>query len=664
MSKNIIVKFGSDAIDCTSYLRRAIKTTTYGDAIAKYEFEFAKNVNEVIELDNTLAVAVWEDSSSPPTTKVFDGFMDLIQPETGVVKITAKDQLATLINKQLTHIYDKSIQYDGIRALTNALYPDGKISLVFDDIVNYEGLSTNSGATVQDSGTEIIWSNFVCRNADPFERCRKCAETLNWVFYYRADTGYVYFEPKNYTVNANTLTVGVNIVEIPNWEFDRSEMINDLRLEGAQQLVQATQRLSGTGAKTTYDISNTPEDIAVYYSAAKNYSTTAKLASEIIIGDIVGATSTHSYEVDKKNKQIIFTGFTPANGTDNILVEMSYYAPVPVHLVGDISIAAYGTYAKTITLTDTITLNDAWKRAENVLSKYSVPFKSAKLKCLWTNTLSPVVGQSIHVVDNISSIPIDQYFTIYKVIDYYPENITEIEVGDKQYTIEEYQANVLERTKRLEEIVVGPTDAITEIRNTTITTDLVPESTEIVVKLANDSFLLDDTINSIMYNSDETSKVEDFENKNDWTGTGLTIAFANDDTSGHFWVGTQGVNATWTNSSGTGTMSKTISSSNLQNVVGVASGTPSQGTAGIWMWIQDSTKISQIKLRIGSSSSNYKGYIAQTYAQRNSLVGAFTLQNGMNYLVFDLNTPDETLGTTNWTAITYIAILFTVTAAS
>jgi hypothetical protein len=261
MSKNVLVKLGG--IDCTAYLRRAIKTTTYGDAISLYALEFTKNVNDLIPIDASLTVEVWLDDNLTPTTKVFSGFVNNFEPTGALIKITAKDQLALLINKEITQVYDSSVPGD-------PSYPDGKLSDIFNDIVTtYGGLSTNSGATVQDSGTEIILSRFVCNHADPFERCRKLAESLNWVFFYDAETDYVYFQPKNYTSNANVLQIGTNIIEIPTWDYDRTEMINDLRLEGAQQLVQTSEVKTGNASDTSFTIANMPEDIIVYYAAAK-----------------------------------------------------------------------------------------------------------------------------------------------------------------------------------------------------------------------------------------------------------------------------------------------------------------------------------------------------------------------------------------------------------
>ena len=479
-------------VNVTDYLRKAKKTETYGDSITVCEMEFTKNISDAVTLSNALNCEIYLCSPNESKLRIFDGFLDLFEPEGAIVTVTAKDELAKLINKQVMHYYDSSVVDD-------PAYDDGKISDIFIDLVTtYGGLTVISGTTVQDSGTTTVLQKYPCRNADIFERCKKLAETLNWVFYYKSSNGHVYFEPKNNTTNATTLTVGSNIIELPTWEYDRSEMINDLRLEGAQQLVQANQIFDGDGVETEFTLTNIPDDIALYYGDTKNYNSEARIGAEIKVGDILGSLSEHDYELDKKNKKIICTEFTPSNNTGNLLAEISYYAPIPVHMSNQPSIAIYGTYAKTLTLTDVISFEDAWNRANNILAKYSEPFKSAKLKVLWNNHLYLTIGQAIKVVDAINTPNVNQNFTIYKITDYYPQSYTEIEVGDKQYTIEEYQANIVERVKRLEEGVIGTTSDFSELVQATATFDMVPTQTVVLVEEINDSFILGHPTNSLL----------------------------------------------------------------------------------------------------------------------------------------------------------------------
>ena len=649
MTKNIIVHFSG--VDVSEFLRKARKIETYGDSVATYDFEFAKNVNGLVTLTNALTVEVWLDSSDPPTTKVFDGYLDTFEPSGGTVTCIAKDKLSLLINNEVNYDYDSSV-------VGNPANPDGKISDIFIDIVEtYGELDTNSGATVVDSGTTVVLKKFTCINADPFERCRKLADTLNWVFYYRADTDYVYFEPKNYVLNANTLSVDTNILTIPEWEYDKSEMINSLTVEGLQQLVQTSEVFTGDASETDFVLSFIPIDLVVYYGAAINFVTTAPLQSQVMSIDVVGGTTTHDVEVDKKLQTIYFTGFTPAASANNIIVTYSYFAPYPVKSSDAGSIATYGTFKKTMPLTDVLSIDDARARGQNILSKYSEPFKSAKLKVLWSNTLSVRVGQQVQVVDNINVPNINQAFTVFKTVDYWPESFVELEVGDKQYSIQEYQSNVLERVKRLEETVIGSTGFVSQDINTYLTLPLAPYQTVFLTQYINDSFILDHDVNGVLYDADETAILSDFEDHTDWSNTGLTQTLADDSTAGHFWVSTQGVKSTWTDATGTGSITDTITTVDLSAVTGVASGTPSSGTAGLWMYCTNGSLISETRLRLGSDSSNYKEYIATTYS-------GSALANDRNYLLFDLDSPDDTTGTVDWTDITYLFIEWDVTGAT
>ena len=64
----------------------------------------------------------------------------------------------------------------------------------------------------------------------------------------------------------------------------------------------------------------------------------------------------------------------------------------------------------------------------------------------------------------------------------------------------------------------------------------------------------------------------------------------------------------WTFSSGTATFSRTMIAVNLQNFTGVATGTPTKGRIGLWYKATDYTKITNVKIRIGSDSSNYGSF--------------------------------------------------------
>lgn len=95
----------------------------------------------------------------------------------------------------------------------------------------------------------------------------------------------------------------------------------------------------------------------------------------------------------------------------------------------------------------------------------------------------------------------------------------------------------------------------------------------------------------------------------------------------------------------------------LSSYTGQNTGTPSQGTAGLWV-NNNYSIISTVKLKLGSDSSNYAYYTGSIYDPGSY---GFTWQNGWTYLTFDLDVPDSVTGTPDWTACDYAVIEITFT---
>lgn len=101
----------------------------------------------------------------------------------------------------------------------------------------------------------------------------------------------------------------------------------------------------------------------------------------------------------------------------------------------------------------------------------------------------------------------------------------------------------------------------------------------------------------------------------------------------------------------------TTVNANWSTAMGVSSGTPIQGTAGVWFYSSAADLFSNLKIRIGSSSTDYKEYSAQTWQQRNGFAGSFQVESQTRTLVlFDLDNPSATSGSVDWTAIDFIQI--------
>ena len=440
-----------DGDDVSADLISFEKERTYGDTISEVTLKFVRRVTSTTLLTPGMTVEIWRGFVTALDEKVFSGYIEKVEPEGGVIIVTALDKLWDLVRKEVTHVYDSTIDASA-----------GVISEIFEDLVTTYGSLTADATTIQDSGTVILLQKFVCNHTDIFERCKALAEVLDWQFYYRADTDNVYFEPKGFSTNATTLTVGSNVIKVPKWNYDNTEMVNSLTVVGAYQEVETTEsgRIGTTSGYTTASIAIAYEPISVkVYGDASNPPTTLKT------GGLPDSTVTFDYYVDKPQKKIYPKAGTTFTTNDYYEIRYSAAVPIPVHMYDQLSIDTYGEFRKTVTYNDIRSVVDAENRGTNHLAKYSVPFVYTTLQTKNISSTGLTVGQKVRVVDTINSPNVDQYLLINRYRMRWPADYDEIEVGDKIWRLAEFQADVLEKIKRLEEDEFANTNIVNELVN-------------------------------------------------------------------------------------------------------------------------------------------------------------------------------------------------------
>ena len=109
----------------------------------------------------------------------------------------------------------------------------------------------------------------------------------------------------------------------------------------------------------------------------------------------------------------------------------------------------------------------------------------------------------------------------------------------------------------------------------------------------------------------------------------------------------------WTFSGGTATWTATLSTQDLSDFVGVTTGTPTKGSMMVWAKASDVSKITSLKLKIGSSGANY---ITLTFTKP-TVVGDWA------YLKASF-TSGVVTGTPNWASTSYAAIVIAQTGTA
>jgi len=416
------------------------------NAISEIEITMPKNVINKVDITNGQTLEVWGGNTTSTDKKYFNGFVDDIIPEGAIIRIIGKNKMIDLVKRNVNHVYDSSIDASA-----------GEVSEIAKDLIETYGGMT---ASVQSSGTEDgkRIDQFKCINTDIFERLVALKKALDWQIWYDDENDIVHFEPIGYTNSGKTLTTGVEIVGIPQWDYDTANMINDLRVDGAstQTDISENGQIGVTEGYTTTGITltNTP-DIVELYMDGNNPPTTQR------VGGTKDASTEHFYYVDRENKKIMPKTGTTFPENHYAIVNYTWSAPAPIHMINQKSIDSYGRFQKQIELSDISSVADAESRARSILNRRSVPFITGKL--LVKSSDVPNIGEMVEIVDNISPKNPSGNYVVGKITYKWPSPVEVIEVGDAAWRLEDWQQTTEERLKRLEEQFIRNQDILLEL---------------------------------------------------------------------------------------------------------------------------------------------------------------------------------------------------------
>jgi len=235
-------------------------------------------------------------------------------------------------------------------------------------------------------------------------------------------------------------------------------------IDGAtsQTTITETGRIGTTTGYATIGITltYTPDSVELYMDASAT-PTTQKT------GGTKDSTSGNFYYIDRESKKVmpaVDTAFT----TDHYaIVNYVWSAPSPIHMKNQASIDTYGIKQKQIELSDISSVADAESRATSMLSKRSVPYISGKFLVKSENANIPNRGELVNIVDTktskVNALNLSGDYIVSKIKYKFPSAVEEIEVGDKQWRLADWQTTTEERLKRIEEQFVRNQDILLEL---------------------------------------------------------------------------------------------------------------------------------------------------------------------------------------------------------
>ena len=431
-----------NGIDVTTNVLGWKLIDTFGSEIPDLFIGLSASILTTIVPENGHEVIVKRGPVTGQEYNIFRGNVDTVAKNRPYIDVRCKDKLIQLIKTDVNISFDKDIDSEAgvASAIANTL------------ITTYGGMSTNSGATVVSTGAVTLLERFLCRKTDIFERVKWIADTFDYQIYYNYDDDYVYFEPTGYTTNPNPLTVGGNVSNIPKWDFDNTQVVNQVRVDGAEQMVETTETgRIGTDpgySQTTVLLTKSPFSTKVYVDP--NTPNTYDATTLKIGGTIDGtADADFDYSVDPETNTITWntSNYTPG-ATDYVEVRYTYPSPVPVLRKRQTSIDAYGLSSTTKSFSDIKTIEDATNRGTLFLDTYAEPFVRVKLN-VSTILNDYRAGEKVTIVDDANNE--NQTLVINKLIRSWPHKFDILECGNKEYQLAEFNKNTLDRIKRLEE---------------------------------------------------------------------------------------------------------------------------------------------------------------------------------------------------------------------
>lgn len=460
----------------------------------------------------------------------------------------------------------------------------------------------------------------------------KMRRLLNWQTRTEPTKAY-HFEPKGNTNNGVVWERGVNGVDYQEWTQDREKVINSVRVEGDLANYNTSETfVAGVGA-TEYTLLNEPVGTVLV-----TIDGTPKDGGSPGSGD---------YNIDAENLKI--KDFTAASGGESVVISYNYQIPIIVEAEDEDSQTNWTNGTKSHRKIKAKYLKshaDASRAAkEFILDNKDPPVANKALKSGLDTSVN--VGEIIRSIDNINKNDIDENLVIKRIKWSYPEGVTEADVGDINTNLLDTMTDIIERIQELEKDV-STTGVVRFYRSfdNNLRVNLTGTLSS-KYRRVNDTFVFNG-INNIVYDIDEAFKIDEMDTPGDYSANGSTV-LSKDTTN--FWSSDGSLKATTTGAITPVTITNSNSLGDLSTALNVSSGTPDRGTFGLWVYTTQGANISDIKLRIGSSSSDYIEIDAVYY---DSLA---SLNSGWTYMIFVTSTGAVT-GTPDWTTVDYLRISY------
>ena len=318
-----------------------------------------------------------------------------------------------------------------INTYVNMIYYNSDVFDIVKDMVE-----RTTDLTVEGSTTGMVLEKFVAK-----DYLVSLIEDLAHIAGYqiRVVDKTLYFEPLGNELAGYVLSS--NVCSFSNWQVDMKQVVNELYLAGSELTFHQTDKFTGDGTTTTFDLT---------YRPIGNIKVTVD--GTVLIGGV-------DYTIDNDKPSITFKTAPASSTAPNVIVEYDYGIGILVRVRNDDSIKKYGVHDKKLKFDWVKDFDTAKNVAWGVIRMFAEPYMSVKAVIGIPKYLQSDlgIGKKVHCVDSVNKE--DVWMVIKSVI--YRNGRVELELGSTLVTFDKWVTEVDDRLRALEKEKLGR-DTVTQ----------------------------------------------------------------------------------------------------------------------------------------------------------------------------------------------------------
>lgn len=480
-----------DTVDIGNYLvscevdevRNGISTCSIVADYSLYDF---------INIRNGLSINVEFYYSDDTTTKYqkFNGIINNIKQQGSDVIMQGVDISWKTTGETITKVYRENDSYGG---------DPGNILI---DMYSYVDIVADNSTI---DPTSVVLPEITCDSAYVAEKTRTIVDALAWDQWYSpVDNKQHVTNPDLYTLISKDFIVGDNILDLPDYNDNIYQTVNEIELQGVYSDSAYEQKFNGDGSTTKFTLDRKPLSTYIYVTVGGVEQK----------GSVDGANTTYDYLINKQQGFIEFkNGSIPASGTNNIVVNYTATELTSV-TVDDEDSQVDNTKRKiVISVKDAISVDDGIQRAKSLIKKSKSNYYN--FDCEVINGLEYSTHNKLNYSDSVNNVFLDNAF-INKITWKYPSISDTFSIANKQFNADDLFYRTEERVRRLErKRQEGQILTINKISNASLKVrvdDLVVRRASFGSTIYNENFYIDNATQ--IYDTDSNGSWDNLDSIN------------------------------------------------------------------------------------------------------------------------------------------------------